>query len=286
MNELRLPASRLVAALAISAALLCVALPRSARSATPLEMARAVRLQGCRGHSGTYAPLRLIGGLSDAALDVSHGTTLKTAVARTGYREQESTLLHVSGDSAALQRALAGPLCGTVADSHFSDVGIAQRGRDTWIVFAIPFATPSPASAAEVDSELLRRINLARSQPRRCGARWFSAAAPLQNDPLLRAAAEAHAKDMLDHHYFAHEGRDGSTPAQRLRSAGYRYRLVGENIASGPTTAQEAVDGWLASPGHCENLMDPRFTQSGVAHAANSYGPPRIYWVQEFAAPP
>ena len=90
---------------------------------------------------------------------------------------------------------------------------------------------------------------------------------------------------MVSHDYFAHEGHDGSTPAQRVAATGYRYRLVGENLASGPQSAAQAVAGWLASPGHCENIMDARFSESGVAYAANSSGAPRVYWVQEFAAP-
>jgi len=90
---------------------------------------------------------------------------------------------------------------------------------------------------------------------------------------------------MLSHNYFAHEGYDASTPAQRVAATGYRYQLIGENIASGPQSAAEAVAGWLTSPGHCENIMDARFTESGVAYAANSSGTPRVYWVQEFAAP-
>jgi uncharacterized protein YkwD len=90
---------------------------------------------------------------------------------------------------------------------------------------------------------------------------------------------------MVSHNYFAHEGYDGSTPAQRVAATGYRYQLVGENLASGPESAAEAVAGWLASPGHCENIMDARFSESGVAYASNSSGAPRVYWVQEFAAP-
>jgi uncharacterized protein YkwD len=244
-----------------------------------------VRLQGCHGHPGTRAPLRPNSLLGETARNVGRGASLRSAIAASGYREQESTLLHVDGDVAALEHALSGALCGAVTDAGFTDIGISQRGRETWIVFAAPFAPPTTTGADEVDSELLRRINLARAQPRRCGARWFAAVPPLQDSAQLRNAAEAHAHDMLEHNYFAHEGSDGTTPARRVSATGYQYRLVGENIASGPTTAQEAVEGWIASPSHCENLMEPRFTQSGVAFAASRSGAPRIVWVQEFAAP-
>jgi len=57
-----------------------------------------------------------------------------------------------------------------------------------------------------------------------------------------------------------------------------------ENLASGPESPQEAVRGWIASPPHCQNLMDPRFEELGVAFAATRSGEPRIYWVQVFAS--
>jgi uncharacterized protein YkwD len=262
-----------------------MAISQTATASTPLDLARNVRTQGCRGHAGIRAPLRYIGGLNEAALSVAQGVPLKTAVARAGYREQESTSIHVSGDPSALQHVLANQLCDTLINPDFSDVGIAQRGHDTWMILAVPFNPPSVASAGAVGSELLQRINLARASPRRCGTKLFPAAAPLQPNTMLSAAAEAHARDMLEHQYFAHEGHDGSNPAQRVAGTGYAYRIIGENIASGPTTAAEAVAGWLESPDHCENLMDARFTDSGVGFAASTSGPPRIYWVQEFATP-
>jgi uncharacterized protein YkwD len=208
---------------------------------------------------------------------------LKSAVAQAGYREEESTSVHVSGDSSALRNILANRLCEIVVDPKFSDVGITQHGRELWMIFAVPFNPPSAASSDAIDSELLARINAARAHARRCGSKPFAAAPALQPSALLRAAAEQHAHDMLVHNYFAHEGHDGSSPAQRVTGTGYRYRIVGENIASGPQNAAEAVAGWIASPEHCENLMDARFMESGVAYAASTSGPPRIYWVQEFA---
>jgi len=56
--------------------------------------------------------------------------------------------------------------------------------------------------------------------------------------------------------------RTGSAPLE------YQEKLVGENIAYGPKTADEVVQGWLDSPGHCANIMDPRFAEMGIAYAA------------------
>ena len=70
-----------------------------------------------------------------------------------------------------------------------------------------------------------------------------------------------------------------------MRASGYRETLVGENIAYGPKSADEVVRGWLDSPGHCENIMDVRFSEVGIAYAAGSGSKPGLYWVQVFAAP-
>ena len=44
---------------------------------------------------------------------------------------------------------------------------------------------------------------------------------------------------------------------------------VGENVAAGPESAAEAMQGWEGSPTHCSNLMDPEFTELGIAYAAS-----------------
>jgi uncharacterized protein YkwD len=90
---------------------------------------------------------------------------------------------------------------------------------------------------------------------------------PVTLSAVLTEVASAHALDMAEHDYFEHVDLSGQSPADRVRSVGYREKLVGENIAYGPETVDEVVRGWLDSPGHCENIMDPRFAQMGIAVA-------------------
>jgi len=101
---------------------------------------------------------------------------------------------------------------------------------------------------------------------------------------LLNRAAREHALDMARNDYFEHTGMDGSEPKERLARLGYRSGLTCENIAYGPETAEEVVSDWLSSPGHCANIMDPRFREMGIGFAV---GPVRgaIYWVQDLAVP-
>jgi uncharacterized protein YkwD len=251
------------------------------RVATLLQTYHA---QGCAGGRGSPRALRSLHTLSAAAARWSRGAPLEVAIEGAGYRAERSVALEYRGTSDGLRSAVLLRLCRPLTQSAFRDFGVWVQGDAVWILLASPFQAPASSHAPAVSAELLRLINHARSQARRCGARAFGAAAPLQLDARLSRAAEHHAQDMLAHDFFDHRGSDASTPATRVAATGYRYRLVGENIAEGPETATEAVQGWLASPGHCENIMDPAFRDTGTAFAVNQRGVPRIYWVQDLAA--
>ncbi len=95
----------------------------------------------------------------------------------------------------------------------------------------------------------------------------------------------AHSKDMAAHNLFDHIGSDGTSPGQRVTHAGYKWRMVGENLASGITTADAVVSGWLGSPHHCENIMGPRFSEMGVAYYYDPKSADGIYWTQVFGTP-
>jgi uncharacterized protein YkwD len=139
-------------------------------------------------------------------------------------------------------------------------------------------------SGAIVRARVVELVNAARSGGRRCGSRRFAAAPPLRMSRQLSDAAADHARDMARKNFFDHRGSNGSQPKDRVLRAGYEPRLSGENIAFGPESAEEVVAGWLDSPGHCANIMDPRFEHIGVGLATGRKRN-RIYWVQTFAAP-
>jgi uncharacterized protein YkwD len=91
---------------------------------------------------------------------------------------------------------------------------------------------------------------------------------------------------MAAHAEFDHRGHDGSSPSARVEGAGYtNYVIVGENIAAGVMTPAEVTEGWLRSPPHCENLMDGRFSEIGIAFAVSYSSGELVYWTQDFAAP-
>jgi uncharacterized protein YkwD len=250
-----------------------------------MTVLQGYRTDGCASQRGVHRPLRPVETLRAAALRWSEGAPLQLAIDGAGYRAEGSVALQYRGSAAGLRAAVLQRLCRPLTQMNFSDVGLWTQGDSAWILLASPFRAPSASSAAAVAQALLGEINRARSRPRRCGPRAYAAAAPLQLDERLMSAAARHAQDMLGHNFFAHQGSDGSTPAARVAGSGYRFRMVAENIAEGAQSVGEAVQGWLASPGHCENIMDPGYRQTGVAFAVSRRGEPRIYWVQDFGAP-
>ena len=162
------------------------------------------------------------------------------------------------------------------------EVGIYLDARQVWIVMAAPFAPSVELSEQAAGRRVLELVNQARATPRHCGRRAFNAARPVHWNDALAEASRLHAEDMARNNYFSHNGRDGSNPAQRVERAGYRYRSIGENIAAGQLEPEDAVAGWIKSPEHCANLMNPVFTEMGVAYAVDSRSDMGVYWSQAF----
>ncbi len=189
-------------------------------------------------------------------------------------------------DDRDVTRIVAHQFCAQVTGKDLKDIGAYRRGPDIWLVVAAPFAPPAPEDRRAIGRRVLELTNQARSRARRCGSEWFAAAPPLMPAPApLERAALEHSDDMARHDYMDHTGRDGSTPADRVTKSGYRWRTIGENLASGVMTPEDAVNGWVDSPHHCENLMSPRFTQMAVAYAVNPSSSGGIYWTQVFGTP-
>lgn len=88
---------------------------------------------------------------------------------------------------------------------------------------------------------------------------------PLRIEPLLTQAALAKGSDMLTRNYWAHAAPDGTQPWYFFVNADYHYRFAGENLARDFTNPEDAVQAWIASPTHRENLLAARYEDIGVA---------------------
>ncbi|MDO9359524.1 MAG: CAP domain-containing protein [Polaromonas sp.] len=286
-----LPRPRTVFIAAVLAMWMAIA-PQAWAQATPAEnqpllrALNALRQQGCEDRGPRAGALRENSALSRAASLVAGGRQLNDAMKAAGYRAVRATQVSVSGITGpgALTRKALGKTCSAVMHRELQEVGFFQRGKQTWLVLAAPFAPPQPAQADDVQARVLALVNAARARPRNCGNKAFAAAPPLRLNPLLYEAASVHAADMAQHSYFSHTGRDGSTVDTRATRAGYTWQVIGENIAAGQTTADIAMQGWLASPGHCVNIMSPAFEEMGTAFVVNTRSTLGIYWAQVFGA--
>lgn len=153
----------------------------------------------------------------------------------------------------------------------------------------LPNATPDTkrkevSLVPEEYKVMLDLLNAARAEARFCGDVWFEGAAPLSFNAILLEPAVLHAQDMNTYKYFSHTGADGSDVAQRVSRTGYSWAKVAENLAYGTVNAYteaDIVEGWLNSSGHCQNIMNPAFTEVGLSKYTDNYD----FWVHVFALP-
>jgi len=91
---------------------------------------------------------------------------------------------------------------------------------------------------------------------------------------------------MATRNYFSHTSADGRTMVNRIEATGYAWSALGENIAAGYPSVNAVVDGWMASDGHCANLMNPSFRDIGFACVAGtSTSSYRTYWTLDLGKP-
>ena len=252
-----------------------------------IDAVNALRYEGCGGsHRGT-APLRENAKLDEVAHRLSQGTDLRTAEQFADYHAVSSFSVSISGvpSSGNIESVVARQYCEQLANPAFREIGVWRRTSVIWIALAEPFRPPAPHDQATIAQEILSLTNQARARAHRCGSTPYAAVGPLRLNATLTRAALLYAQDMATFGYMSHKGHDGSTPAARITRSGYRWREVGENLASGIMTPEEVVAGWLRSPDHCQNVMDPLYTEMGVAFAVARHREAGVYWAMELGTP-
>jgi uncharacterized protein YkwD len=238
----------------------------------------------CQGRPKPAAPpLKLEAALSQVR--IATGVFLEQALEDRGYLVERAQAITVSGpeNASAAFAVMEERYCPVLLEKRFTAIGALRSGNEWQLVLARPQAPVRLASERDTGQVILDAVNAVRATGRTCGERSFGPAAPVTWNDELAQAALAHSEDMAAHHYFNHRGADGSFVGDRAHRAGYNWRRVGENIASGLHSPEEAMAGWLDSPGHCANLMDPSFTDMGAAYAINPNSKVgTAYWTQVF----
>jgi uncharacterized protein YkwD len=139
-----------------------------------------------------------------------------------------------------------------------------------------------PAEFAALEDEVLTRVNDIRHAGASCANDRFGPVPALSMNAALRQSARCHSLDMATQNYFTHESKDGRSPWTRMTNAGYHGFPAAENIAAGYGDARSVMNGWMASPGHCRNIMLSTATEIGIGFAFSSQSDYRTYWTQDF----
>ncbi|OGG51389.1 hypothetical protein A2704_03405 [Candidatus Kaiserbacteria bacterium RIFCSPHIGHO2_01_FULL_54_36b] len=118
------------------------------------------------------------------------------------------------------------------------------------------------------------------------GDRVSNSVGGLTINPQLVAAAQAKADDMAKRGYFAHSSPEGYDSWHWFKKVGYQFSYAGENLAVDFVDSADVERAWMNSPTHRGNLLDPHFTEIGIATAEGVFeGRPTTFVVQMFGAP-
>jgi hypothetical protein len=108
----------------------------------------------------------------------------------------------------------------------------------------------------------------------------------LTENTALDGAALAKGNDMIAKDYWAHFAPDGTSPWSFFLNFGYKYKYAGENLARDFPDASSAVNAWMASPTHKENILNPNYREIGIGVVeGNLAGVETTVIVQFFGAP-
>jgi len=172
-------------------------------------------------------------------------------------------------------------------DAGLRDFGLAAETWATQSIYALVAATSQSEinrpiieqlSALEtVRQQLLDRVNEERARRHR---------GPLRPSRALNLTAQTYAERMMREGFYGHISPRGDTVLERVQASGYEPELTGENLAAGQPTVEQAMDNWMASQGHRDNILDHRFQDIGSGISVlESEGELKILWVQCFGRP-
>jgi uncharacterized protein YkwD len=159
--------------------------------------------------------------------------------------------------------------------------------QSSLVVLALFLAYLQPLMAQAGDLDALRAYSLELVN----ASRQEHGLKPLEREPTLDEAAQAHARDMLDRNYFSHVTPDGADVMDRyLAAGGSRWRLVTENlgrcIGCDAPASEADMDrqhrGWMESPEHRDNILSPGLSRYGFGYAV---GDGVLVAVQNFSGP-
>lgn len=138
-----------------------------------------------------------------------------------------------------------------------------------------PDSETSAASLMALEQDTFQLINVERGLAGLPALKWNEKVAKL---------ARLHSQNMADHNFFSHKGSDGSMVDARADKLGLgNWQAIGENIAfmkGFQDPAANAVEKWLLSASHKNNMMSPQWSDSAIGVAMTEDG--KVYFTQVF----
>lgn len=151
----------------------------------------------------------------------------------------------------------------------------ACKSRDVLMLLAVaglvlggcPEIKSQPVFLNEMEALVLAAVNQERLK---------AGLLPLERRKDLNGVAHDHTATMIARDQegrpepLAHEGEDAERVEKRFDRAGIKWQQAGENLARNRNMddpVREAVAKWMASPGHRQNILDKRFTETGIGVA-------------------
>jgi hypothetical protein len=139
------------------------------------------------------------------------------------------------------------------------------------VVFLVP-ASFAAQRLSEIERMLFDAANNERAQRSLPALQW---------DESLAAAARKHANRMAFYNILEHQLSGEPDLRARLTEAGARFSMIAENIAVAPNP-ETIHAGWMHSPGHRRNILDPSLAAVGIAAVRGTGG---LFAVQDFSLP-
>lgn len=156
--------------------------------------------------------------------------------------------------------------------------------RGLILLFLALVALPASAAIGKVMQSPARVLDEAQTVYLGNLARRANGVPPLRWNAQLTDAARWFAWDSVENRvdpYCGHQDTNGQWPSDRAPLFGYKGGAGAENAFCGYVTPPQAIDGWMNSPGHRANLLDPNSREIGLGYyRRESDG--RGYVVQDF----
>lgn len=183
-----------------------------------------------------------------SALNVRQGPGTNYDVVKLVYKNEYIRIFAKIGDWYVIQTD--DDFVGMVSSKYVRLIYPTQGATET-----IPSEDTITSALTEDEQEVLNLINQKRAE---------NGLSELTIDDELQNVARVKAQDMVDNNYFSHNSPTYGSPFDMIKSFGITYKAAGENIA-GNSSNTGAVNAWMNSEGHKENILSKNYNYTGIA---------------------